>query len=1252
MRSTRRSFATLFRQLLERVFPAPAVSRKRGQRRLRLEPLEGRALMATDLASVTGIVTLSSAVSGATVNLYQDDGDGIFESASDTLLDTDSTDGTGRYRFDRLAAGGYWIQQPAQAGLNLGESVSPLVTISALQAQGIAGLSIDDFADAVAQTITANSGTPTVTGSADHVGALGGERDLLAQLTSGGAGESVTFDSQANRLLFDSTTNAKGHFVATYDGNDNDAAALAFGLAADLTSNGASNSIQVIVRADQANSTVKLRVYTDATHFSDSASFTVPGTNNDTAHVFEFADFTTGTGAAGAATFTSIGAIELIIDTGTDGTDGRVTLLGAYGPTVLTQNISNNADLSLTKVKDIPSPNVGQNVTFTITVTNSASNAGATGIVVTDVIPTGMSFVSKLPSQGTYDETTGVWTVGSLASGAGANLQIVAKLNSSAAITNTAEITAANQPDPDSTVNNQVGTEDDQASVAIDAPAAADLRLAQQVSTSTPTLNQQVTFTLTLTNDGPDQATAIIVEDQLPTGLTFVSKLPSQGTYDESTGVWDVGTLASGANVTLAIVATVTSSAAITNTAEVTDVDQFDPDSTPDDGAGDDFASATVDVPNLADLSLTNVPSSATPNLGTDVTFTVTVTNGGPDIANSVVVRDQLPTGLTFVSKNPSQGTYDETTGIWTVGNIAASGTATLTIVATVNSTAALSTTAEITASGTPDSDSTPNNNLATEDDQATATIDAPAAADLSVTNVPSNATPNLGANVTFTVTVTNSGPDAATGVVVTDQLPAGLTFVSKSPSQGTYDEATGIWTVGGINASANATLTIVATVNSTAALATTAQVTASGVFDRDSTPNNNVAAEDDQATATVDAPAASDLSITNVPSSTTPNFRSNVTYTVTVTNGGPDAATGVVVTDLLPTGLTFISKSPSQGTYDEVTGVWTVGGINASGTATLTIVARVDSTAALVTTAQVTASGTFDRDSTPNNNVATEDDQASATVDAPAAADLSISNVPSSNTPNFKSNVTYTVTLTNGGPDAATGVTVKDQLPTGLTFVSATPSVGTYVSSTGVWTVGTVNSGASPTLTIVATVNSTAAITTTAQVTASGLFDPDSTPNNNAAGEDDQASSTIDAPSAADIRLALTSSNPRPGVGTNVTFTVTVTNDGPDQATNVAVNDLLPTGLTFVSSTASQGSYVSGTGVWTVGTLNSGGAATLSIVATKSVAGAVTNTAQVTASDQFDPDSTVNNGAAGEDDRATSTLNQQRVSKRRFVAR
>ena len=134
------------------------------------------------------------------------------------------------------------------------------------------------------------------------------------------------------------------------------------------------------------------------------------------------------------------------------------------------------------------------------------------------------------------------------------------------------------------------------------------------------------------------------------------------------------------------------------------------------------------------------------------------------------------------------------------------------------------------------------------------------------------------------------------------------------------------------------------------------------------------------------------------------------------------------------------------------------------------------------------------------------------------------------------------------------------------------------------------------------------------------------------------------------DLSLTKTASNATPG--TTVSFTITVTNGGPDRTTDVRVLDALPAGLTLVTATASQGVYSAiavalpgglgnyPAGTWRVGTLNNGANATLTISATVAAgAGSITNTAQVSYSDNADPDSTPNNSVAGEDDQASVTI-------------
>jgi uncharacterized repeat protein (TIGR01451 family) len=125
-----------------------------------------------------------------------------------------------------------------------------------------------------------------------------------------------------------------------------------------------------------------------------------------------------------------------------------------------------------------------------------------------------------------------------------------------------------------------------------------------------------------------------------------------------------------------------------------------------------------------ADLSLGKVVNNGAPCVGANVIFTITVRNSGPGVANNVMVRDLLPQGLTFVSAQPSQGTYNSNTGIWNIGMLAINQTVTLAITATVGPVGVGATnTAEVISSNAPDPDSTPNNNNPNEDDQASVSL-------------------------------------------------------------------------------------------------------------------------------------------------------------------------------------------------------------------------------------------------------------------------------------------------------------------------------------------------------------------------------------------------------------------------------------------------------------------------------------------------------------------------------------------------
>jgi uncharacterized repeat protein (TIGR01451 family) len=845
--------------------------------------------------------------------------------------------------------------------------------------------------------------------------------------------------------------------------------------------------------------------------------------------------------------------------------------------TATTSTKPEQADLFVTKTVSDSAPNVGDTISYTVTLSDNGPDA-ASNISLHDALPVGLSFVSALPNQGTYDAKSGTWTVGNVPSGSSAVLTIQATVDSAGATTNTATITHSDQFDPNAG--------NDTASAAV-TPQQADVVVTKTVSDTTPNLGDTISYTVTAQDSGPDAATGVTVQDLLPAGLTFVSAVPSRGTYNAVTGTWTIGTVDPSTAETLVIKATITSANPTTNTATITHADQFDPD------PGDNTASVVV-TPQRADLALVKMVSDATPNVGDTIRYTITLIDQGPDAATSVLVTDLLPAGLAFVSATPSQGTYDASSGLWTVGTVNAVSPETLVIQAMVESAIAETNTARITHSDQFDSDTTNNTASVSE---------APRRADLALAKTISNATPNVGDMVSYTVTLSDKGPDTATDVQVTDMLPSGISFVSATPSQGTYDAATGFWVAGTVEVGAPQTLVIQAIMNSPDPEANTAAITHADQFDP-VTANNT-------ATVTV-TPQQADLAVSKTVNDPTPNVGDTISFTVTLGNSGPNDATNVQITDLLPAGLTFVSATPSQGTYNAASGVWGVGRVNTTVPQTLVIQAKVVGSNSQTNTATITHADQFD----PNAG----DDTASAT-ETPQHADLVLAKSVDNPTPNVGDTITYTIALADNGPDAATNVQVTDLLPAGRTFVSATPSQGTYDPVTGVWTIGTVDTTAPRSLLIRATVTSSTSTVNTATITHSDQFDP-ATTNNTA--------TTSTKPEQADLFVTKTVSNASPNVGDTIAYTVTLTDNGPDAATNVSLRDALPVGLSFMTALPSQGTYDATSGTWIVGSVASGSSAALTIQATVAAAGATTNTATITHSDQFDPNAGNNTASMG----------------------
>jgi uncharacterized repeat protein (TIGR01451 family) len=407
-------------------------------------------------------------------------------------------------------------------------------------------------------------------------GALGGYRTLFVQRTSSGGLISMDADANApGALEFDSNAASNGVFWVAWDG-DGSQVLNPTGLGqVDLTNQGADTGLTLTLGADHDSGFILLNVYSDAADWSQ-ASVAIPNTTDGSLGQSVYIPWTSFSTEGGAgADFTKVGAVQMQID-GVSAIDGQVGAIATAGPKTFTENFANDAEADLAIVKTAsPTPAVvaGQQLTYTLAATNNGPSP-ATGVTVSDPLPTSLTFVSATTSQGTFSYNNGTLTasLGSLADGASANVNVVTTVAASATgtVTNTATI-SGDQTDPYLANNtSSVTTTINQPVKPQDYP---DLAIVKVATPSPVSVGANLTYTLTVSNDSLTPDTGVTVSDPLPAGVTFVSAVASQGTasINGNTVQASLGSMAANAKATVTIVVYVTSNAGstITNTATV-----------------------------------------------------------------------------------------------------------------------------------------------------------------------------------------------------------------------------------------------------------------------------------------------------------------------------------------------------------------------------------------------------------------------------------------------------------------------------------------------------------------------------------------------------------------------------------------------------------------------------------------------------------------------------------------------------------
>jgi uncharacterized repeat protein (TIGR01451 family) len=1168
-----------------------------------MEMLEGRQLMAANITGTVfhdltenGIDGADPRLSGVSVALFRDGGNGTYDNGGGDDIASGTTTSaatTGAYSFSVSTSGIYYlVQSSVSSGLiqRPSQRVQTII-VTPTQVAGSLFSTIDSF-DTTAQDVESpSSGSPPSFSAVAATEALGGERDMFVDATSGTISMQADTPSTTNFLAFDVGAGANGTRRLVYDGADGDAQVLdndglfVSGNGIDLTSSGQANGFRFAIGGEAGTSLV---ITVNSGVNASQATVAIPTTSgaSPTATLdVLFSSFTTTAGTG--ADFSDVGAITFEV-TGPNAADAIIDNIGTFGPTVLTQNIANLTPMS---IGDLVFSDRNNNGLFDTTAPTEVGVSGVTLQLFTDTNNNGVfNAGTDLPTLDslnvpitTTTNASGIYTFSNLLPGRYfvviPSSQFATGAPAAGFIVST---TTPAQPNNANKGVDVVGTGVVTSLVALNAGAAPtndgdtnansdlsfdiglipqfDLTVQKTTAQTVAATGSTITYTINARNDGPSAATGVSLTDNIPDGLRVISFVSNVGT--------DVITIPASAQDTTA--------------------------ANPDD--------VTIDVGALA----VSATSQRTYTVIAEVLPIATGTGAPAALVNSVTI-----VGL---------GTE--------IGNLP--------------NTSSVSLPVQL------------NNDLVTVKTVTT----NPAS-----TGTPAIAAP--GSTLTYTVIARNDGPSRATGVRIVDDLPDGIQVLTATSSDNTdtvtipasaqdttpgnpddLTVAVGELLVGAGN---QTTITITAVVLSTTAGLFTNLATISTT---DTSSNNDILTTNNTSSVQANAQRAIDLVVnktivTNPASTATPAVaapNSTFTYTIIARNDGPFDATTVRVVDDLPDGVRIISATSSDGT-DTVTipasaqdttpanpdNITIDVGNLAVGTGaqtTITIVGVVlgSTLGSFTNTATISAT-----DTTANVESVTTNNTSSIAATATRTVDLAVTK--SAPTTAIAGNtITYTLTATNNGPSDAIGVQVSDDIPDGIRVISATLN-GTAITIPAsasdttpsnpdnlVFAVGNLTSGASNnTLIIVAAIlpGSTAALVNNAVISTTDTASVETPTTNN--------TTSVTTTLTAQNDVAIVKSGPTSAAaGSQVTYSMNVTNNGPSTATSVSVVDTLPTGLTFVSGTSVIGSTAAGTvsggtnntANVTIPTLAPGETAVVTILANVAVTstGSVTNTVTVTA--------------------------------------
>ena len=829
-------------------------------------------------------------------------------------------------------------------------------------------------------------------------------------------------------------------------------------------------------------------------------------------------------------------------------------------------------DLAVDKLVNNSVPKYLDMIEYTIVVVNNGPDKSF-NVTVGDLLPDGVKFIS---SNGQYNPDTGVWFVGDLDANESVTLKIVVQVIKVGNITNNVNVTGTGH-DTNLTNNND--------SVSVSVPESVLLNITKVANSTIIVAGENVGYTVVINNYGPSVASDVVLKDIFSSNELLNLQYSLNGVdwldYDESVSLCDINV---GADVTVYFRAKVNGSVRgdVLNIVNIT--------TGVDDARGNFTDNETVNV--IANTTLVVIKDAEIKELnpGDTVHFIITVIAGGSSDSLNVNLNDILDAklldvaGATYAVDGVNKGSW---TGSIDLGNMLTGTAVTVDIWVKILSSADRDVFNLVNVT----SDEHPEGNI------SNTTVHV-RIVDLAVDKLVNNSVPKYLDMIEYTIVVVNNGPDKSFNVTVGDLLPDGVKFIS---SNGQYNPDTGVWFVGDLDANESVTLKIVVQVIKVGNITNNVNVTGTG-HDTNLTNNND--------SVSVSVPESVLLNITKVANSTIIVAGENVGYTVVINNYGPSVASDVVLKDIFSSNELLNLQYSLNGVdwldYDESVSLCD---INVGADVTVYFRAKVNGSVrgdvlniVNITTGVDDARGNFTDNETVN---------VIANTTLVVIKDAEIKALNPGDTAHF------VITVIAGGSSDSLNVKLEDILDAELLDIkSATYRIngGNLTDYTQIISLGNMHTGSKIIVDIYAAILGT---------TGQDIFNcvnvtSDEHPEGN-------TSNTTIHVNIADLEIIKIVNNATPNYGDEITYTITVRNNGPDNSTNIKVSEVLADNFKFISANASKGYYDLTNGVWAVGNLTNNETAKLVITVKIVKTGFIQNNVSVNGTG-FDPNVTNNN--------------------------